>query len=65
MLGYNSSFAKAVIGSTFGSVPSTFEMDDVSIIVLTILQSSTGTPSFPSIGAVHWDRRGARPVSTQ
>ena len=32
MLGYNSSFAKAVIGSTFGSVPSTFEMDEVSII---------------------------------
>ena len=33
MLGYNSSFAKAVIGSTFGNVPSTFVMDDVSIIV--------------------------------
>ena len=34
MLGYNSSFAKAVIGSTFGNVPSTFVMDDVSIIVI-------------------------------
>ena len=64
MLGYNSSFAKAVIGSTFGSVPSTFEMDDVSIIV-NHLTKFTGTSSFLSLGAVHWDRGGARPVSTQ